>query len=484
MSGGLSADLGPIGAAAAAAVATARGLRLDALLAVAAAALLALSALTVVAVPTAADATDTEISYDAGVPDEFDFGSGAAADGIARVDGERFDALAPALDAAEAGDTVTVSGRFDPESAVAVETPNVTVRGVGDRLPVVDGSSEGDVLVVNASGVTVERLWVRNSGYATADNDAAVWVDGARSTVRDLRVTNTTFGVWVDGVANVTVANTTVVGRDEIASRSDRGNGIQLWEATGARVVNNRITDARDGIYYSWASDVVARNNTLWDLRYGVHYMYSDRCVLADNTAVDNDAGYALMISQDLRIVDNLAVNNTGQSGHGIMLKSIDHTTVRGNHFVGNGNGVFFYNSLDNEVSHNLFAGNDVGVHLSAGSVRERIHHNTFVRNDLAVRADVGGQVTWNESVGNYWGGAGVRDVDDDGVAESAYRPTDLVQRLRQDDERVGLFAASPAVSVVRLAERTLPVVESSGVVDRRPLVDPEHDWRRYYDRD
>jgi nitrous oxidase accessory protein len=479
VSGGLSAVSGSIGAA----LAAVRGARADAALALAAAALLALSALTVAAVPTAADATGSEVSYDASVPDEFDFGSGTEADGVARVNGERFDALAPALDAAEAGDTVAVSGRFDPESAVAVETPNVTLEGVGDRLPVVDGSGEGDVLVVNATGVTVERLWVRNSGYATADNDAAVWVDGARSTVRHLRVTNTTFGVWVDGVANVTVANTTIVGRDEITARSDRGNGIQLWEATGARVVNNRITDARDGVYYSWASDVVARNNTLWDLRYGVHYMYSDRCVLANNTAVDNDAGYALMISQDLRIVDNVAVNNTGQSGHGIMLKSIDRTTVRGNHFVGNGNGVFFYNSLDNEVSHNLVAGNDVGVHLSAGSVRERIYRNTFVRNAVPVRADVGGQVTWNESVGNYWGGAGVRDVDDDGVAESAYRPTDLVQRLRAENEQVGLFAASPAVSVVRLAERTLPVVESSGVVDRRPLVDPEHDWRRYYDR-
>lgn len=484
MSGGLSADLGPIGAAAAAAVATARGLRLDALLAVAAAALLALSALTVVAVPTAADATDTEISYDAGVPDEFDFGSGAAADGIARVDGERFDALAPALDAAEAGDTVTVSGRFDPESAVAVETPNVTVRGVGDRLPVVDGSSEGDVLVVNASGVTVERLWVRNSGYATADNDAAVWVDGARSTVRDLRVTNTTFGVWVDGVANVTVANTTVVGRDEIASRSDRGNGIQLWEATGARVVNNRITDARDGIYYSWASDVVARNNTLWDLRYGVHYMYSDRNRLENNTAFDNDVGYALMISDDLEIVNNTAVNNSGTSGHGILVREVDHSTISGNDLVGNDNGIFYYNSQDDEFADNLVLANDVGVHLTAGSTDLRGHGNTFIDNADAMYAVVGEQVAWNATDrGNYWDDASTVDVDHDGVSEVRFQPEGTVERLTRDHPEVRVFSSSPAFDAVRLASRSVPLVETRGVVDHYPLESPAHDdWRRYYE--
>jgi len=457
------------------------------MLAAVAAALLVAAAGTVVAVPTDAAPTGDAVTFDAGVPESYDF---AATDepGVASVDGERFDALDAALAAAEPGDTVELRGRFDPEATVVVATPNVTIRGVDgragtDAMPVVDGPGEGDVLAVNASGVTIDGLWVRNSGYATEDNDAAVWVDGAGVTVRDSRITDATFGVWVDSVADARLVDNTVVGRDEIASRTDRGNGIQLYETADAYVADNRITDARDGIYYSWADGVTARNNTLWDLRYGVHYMYSNDCRLVANTAVGNDAGYALMLSEGLAILNNTAVDNTGQSGHGILLKSIDHTTVRGNHVVGNENGLFVYNSLDNEIARNLVAGNGAGVHLSAGSVRESVHHNTFARNRLAVRADVGQQVVWNESAGNYWAGAGTRDVDGDGISETRYRPAGMVQHLTDEHPSASAFTGSPAFEIVRLAERTLPVVEAPGVVDRRPLADPPHDWRAYYDR-
>jgi len=463
-----------------------RRLSAETSLAVLAAALLVASAGTVVAVPTDAAATGDDIAFDAGVPDSFDF-EATDEPGVATVDGASYDDLETAVDAADRGDTVELRGRFDPESAVVVETPNVTLRGAdgaGDSLPVVDGPGEGDVLVLNASDVTVDRLWVRNSGYETDGNDAAVRIHGDGVTVRDSRVTDATFGIWVDGAADATLTGNTIVGREGVDPRTDRGNGIQLWEATDSYVADNRITDARDGIYYSWAKHVEARNNTLWDLRYGVHYMYSNDNTLVDNTAFDNDVGYALMVSQDLDIVDNVAVNNAGRSGHGILLKSIDNTTVRGNHLVGNENGLFLYNSLDNEITSNLVAGNDAGVHLSAGSVRESVHHNTFARNVVQVRADVGEQVVWNESAGNYWAGADARDVDGDGVSETRYCPAGIVQHLTADHPSASAFAGSPAFEVVRLAERTLPVVEAPGVVDHRPLIDPPHDWRDYYDPD
>lgn len=402
--------------------------------------------------------------------------------GVARVDGERYDSVGAALDAADAGDTVHLRGRFD--ETVTVTTPNVTLAGAGPDRTLLHGPGEGDVLTVDAPDVTVRGLWVRNAGFAASDNDAAVLIDADSVTFRDGRVTRTTFGVWVNGSSTVRLVDNTIVGRESVTPLTDRGNGIQLWYAHDAYVADNRITDVRDGIYYSWASDVVAERNTMWDLRYGVHFMYSDRCVLRENTAFDNDAGYALMVSQRLTLVDNVAVNNTGQSGHGVLVKSIDHSRLTGNDLVGNGNGLFLYNSLNNTVTGNLVLANDVGVHVSAGSVRERVHGNSFVRNDRPVQADVGEQVSWNGTDrGNYWSGATTADTDEDGVSETRYRPAGLVDHLRARHPAVGVFADSPAFAVVRTAERTVPVVEAPGVVDRHPLVRPPHDdWRRYYD--
>jgi nitrous oxidase accessory protein len=84
------------------------------------------------------------------------------ADGTAVVDGEEFDTAQAAVDAAEPGETVRLSGRFDER--VTVRTPNVTITAEGPDTAMIDGGGEGDVLTVDASGVTVEDVWLRNSG--------------------------------------------------------------------------------------------------------------------------------------------------------------------------------------------------------------------------------------------------------------------------------------------------------------------------------
>jgi nitrous oxidase accessory protein len=449
--------------------------------AVATAVLLVASVGAAVAAPAPAGDTGDGVQFDAPVPDELDFDA-PPADGHATVDGERYGNLAAALDAADDGDTVRVAGTVD--GPVTVDTPNVTLTGAAPSEAVLAGDGEGDVLTVDAPGVTVRDLWVRNSGYSTADNDAAIWVNASDVAVVDARVTDATFGIWLNGVADARVADTTIVGREDVTPRSARGNGIQLWEADDATLVDNRVTDARDGIYFSWSTGVEARGNALWDLRYGVHYMYSDDCRLAANTAFGNDAGYALMVSDRLTVVNNTAVNNTGSSGHGVLVKSVDHTTIRGNDLVGNDNGVFVYNSLDNTIADNLVAGNDVGVHLTAGSVEERGYGNTFVRNGDAMKAVVGEQVAWNGSEdGNYWADARPVDVDHDGVSEVRFRATGALDRLADRAPAVEVFASSPALDAVRLATRSVPVLEQPGVVDHHPLATPPHDdWRRYYE--
>lgn len=452
---------------------------------VAAVCLLTVGAIVAVVIPGHVQArTSDEIRVDAPALENRQFQT-ATADGVARVNGEQYDKPQAAVDAADSGDVVTLRGQFNVDDPLTVDTPNLTIESNGDRA-LLWGNGDGRVLVLAAANVTIRNVRVANSGYEAADNDAAVWVNGSadRAAVVDSRVTNTTFGIWVDGAKEVRLVDNTIVGRESIESRAERGNGIQLWRAEDAVVTDNRITDARDGIYYSWASDVVARNNTLWDLRYGVHYMYSDDCVLAGNTAINNDAGYALMLSERLTIVNNTAVNNSGQSGHGIMVKGIDHTTIRNNHVVGNHKGLFVYNSLDNDITHNLVASNDIGVHLAAGSVDERVSNNTFVRNAQSVQANVSQLVAWNGSqYGNYWGNARPADVDDDGISEVRHRPADVVQYLSRTKPTTRVFAASPAFDVLRRAESTLPVVETPGVVDHHPLVESQHDWRSYYDR-
>lgn len=444
--------------------------------------LLVASMVALAVAPAAAEET-TATPIDADVPDEYAFEE-PSEPGVATVDGQRFGSLQAAVDAAEPGDTVVLSGRFDER--VVVDTPDLTLTSRPGELAVIDGGGTGDVLTLNAANTTIRRVWVRNSGYDAGDNDAGIWLNASGASVIDSRVTAVTFGVWIDGVPDVEIANNTIVGREDVRPLSYRGNGIQIWRTERVVIRDNRITDVRDGLYYAWASEVVATGNTLWDLRYGVHYMYSDDSRLEGNVAFDNDAGYALMISRRLVIRDNVAVNNTGTSGHGILLKSVDDTEITGNELVGNGRGIYLYNSNNNTLEENLVLGNELGVYLAAGSVDEHVVNNSFVRNGQPVLAVMDEQVDWNGSGrGNFWSGARDGDVDHDGISEVRYRPAGLVEHLVFEHPEAAVFAGSPAFDAIRLAQSTVPVIDSPGVIDHYPLDRPAHDhWRRYYARD
>lgn len=446
-----------------------------------AAVFLLVSAGAVVAAPERDQQSGT-LSFEADVPAEYEF-TPPSESGTATVDGEEFDSVQAAVEAAEPGDTVVLRGRFDER--VVLNTSNLTLTSAPGSLAHINGTGEGDVLTLNGDNATLDRVWIANSGYETRDNDAAVWVNSTNARITDSRVTEMTFGIWIDGVDDAVIANNTIVGRERVQTLSYRGNGIQLWKTVGTHVEGNRITDVRDGIYYSWADDVLTRDNRMWDLRYGVHYMYSDDDTLVDNVAFHNDVGYALMVSKRLTVVDNVAFENEGSSGHGLLLKDIDDTVVRDNALVGNGKGLYVYNSLNNTLIDNLVLENDVGVHLTAGSVGERVHGNSFVRNDQPLVVVTGDQLAWNGTdSGNYWSNAQTIDLDKDGVSEVRYQPAGIVEFLVQQHPQAVVFVQSPAFDAIRLAESSFPVLESPGVVDHYPLVEPPHDdWRRFYER-
>lgn len=455
-------------------------MRLVRLYAVLTAFVLVVAAAGAAAAPQQTSGVDTDaVTVDADVPDPDAF-EPPEADGVATVDGTEYGSVQAAVDAADPGDTVRLSGRFDEN--VTVRTANLTLAVASQEAAMIDGGGEGDVLAIEASGVTVERVWINNSGWEADTEDAGVFVNGTDATLDSVRLTEVTFGVWVDGVDGVTVANSTIVGREEVRSHAERGNGINLWETEDVVVRGNDITRVRDGIYFSWAEGVEATDNRMWDLRFGVHYMYSDDNLLADNLAFDNDVGYALMVSENLRIVDNRAIGNDGGSGHGILVKDVEDTTIRGNVLAGNEHGLFASNGQDNRIESNLMMANTVGVHSTAGSTDQTVVNNSFVHNDLQAFSTNDVVVAWNGTDGgNYWSDARTADRSGDGVSEIRHRPAGTVEQVLHDHPQAAVFAESPAFSAVRMAENSFPVLESPGIVDHHPLVESPHDWERYY---
>ncbi|NWC84341.1 right-handed parallel beta-helix repeat-containing protein, partial [Pseudomonas putida] len=101
--------------------------------------------------------------------------------------------------------------------------------------------------------------------------------------------------------------------------------------------------------------------------RYGTHYMNSYYNLWEDNDSYANRGGLALMEGRD-QIVRN---NRTwGNADHGIMLRTLQDSVVENNVVADNDRGFFIYDVEYTQLRGNLIVGNQVGVHLSAGSTR------------------------------------------------------------------------------------------------------------------
>ena len=74
---------------------------------------------------------------------------------------------------------------------------------------------------------------------------------------------------------------------------------------------------------------------------------------------------------------------------------------------------------------------------------------------------------------GNYWSDNPAFDLDGDGIADTAYRPNDLVDQVLWTAPPAKVLINSPAVQVLRWAQAQFPALYPGGVVDSRPLIAP-----------
>jgi nitrous oxidase accessory protein len=163
-----------------------------------------------------------------------------------------------------------------------------------------------------------------------------------------------------------------------------RGNGIQLYNTSGARIIGNNISFVRDAIYVDVSHRAVFRGNRLHHSRYGTHYMNSYHNLWEDNDSLDyNRGGLALMEVRDQVVRNNRA---WGNSDHGIMLRTIQDTLVEGNVVAGNARGFFIYDAEYNTLRGNLIVDNVVGMHVWAGTRNNQVEGNDFIANREQVR--------------------------------------------------------------------------------------------------
>jgi len=391
-------------------------------------------------------------------------GSHVAAGAVHRVGSEGGD-LQAAVATARPGDVIEVSGGTW-RGPIRVDVPLI-LRGRG---AVIDGGGEGRVIVVAAPGARIEGFEIRNSGSDVGAPDACIYVEpqATGAVVRDNVLRECAFGIWVHETDGVQLVDNDVESREALRV-TDRGNGIHLFDASNLVVRGNRVRNARDGIYVSATEDSLIEGNQVDHVRFGIHYMYSYSNTIRGNVASDDVIGIALMESRDLLVEDNRAEHN---ARNGLLFRDVLGSRILRNHLVGNGNGMFFFSSTENEILDNEILDNEMGLKVWAGSRRNRVEGNVIRGNREQVFYVGAEDQLWGESGrGNHWGDYLGWDQDGDGIGDRPYRVDSFTAGLLFRYPSAALLLRSPALEALAHLSDRLPMLRTPTVIDVSPLV-------------
>ncbi len=385
------------------------------------------------------------------------------------------ESIQAAIVKAAAGDTVRVARARYTEN-LRIEKP---LKLIGMDRPTVSGGLKGDTIRVVAPDVSIEGFIISDSGASLGGQNAGIYIQpGAhRARVAHCDFSYTLFGLWIEKVDDVRIEHNLITGKRDLDS-SQRGNGIQIYNTTGAQIIGNNISFVRDAIYVDVSHHAVFRGNRMHHSRYGTHYMNSHYNLWEGNDSYFNRGGLALMEVRNQVVRNNRAWGNTD---HGIMLRTIQDSLVENNVVAGNTRGFFIYDAEYNTLRGNLVVDNQVGMHVWAGSVRNAVEKNDFISNREQVKYVAARDEPWGVKEGNHWSNYVGWDRNGDGHGDVPYEANDMVDRLSWRHPMVKLLLASPAIQTLRLIAQQFPLMRAPSIVDKNPRMRPEHsDWRNW----
>lgn len=379
-------------------------------------------------------------------------------------------ALSSAIAGADPGDVlILLPGRHD--GPVVLDTP-LTLQGEGEVL--LEGNGSGSVITVTAADVVIRGLEIRGSGDNHPEIDSGIKLDrtAINALVEDNVLIENHVGIHVFGARDSIVRGNTVVGR-QLARMNDRGNGIYVWNAPGTLVEGNDIRFGRDGLFINTSRDNIFRNNIMRDLRFAVHFMYTNNSEVVGNVSVGNTMGFAIMFSERVDVIENLSLRD---HNYGVMLNYANYAEVRGNLVRGGTTQkcTFVYNTHRAIMFGNRFEACQIGIHFTAGSEGNALLNNAFIGNQTQVQYVGTRDVEWShDGIGNYWSDHAAFDLNADGVADTRFRPNDLMDHILWSQPSASLLMQSPAVQLIRWSQAHFPATSPGGVVDSFPMTQP-----------
>ncbi|MFZ4591529.1 MAG: nitrous oxide reductase family maturation protein NosD [Ignavibacteria bacterium] len=342
---------------------------------------------------------------------------------------------------------------------------SIMITGIG--FPVIDACNLGTGITISAPNVTIEGILVRNIPVSYMVDNAGIRVERTKNvTIRNNRLENSFFAIYLSNSDECTVTGNTIIGHSE--SESNSGNGIHLWKCNIIDIENNKVSGHRDGIYFEFVSNSRIINNLSENnLRYGLHFMFSEGNSYIRNIFRENGAGVAVMYTKRVEMIENTFENNWGPSAYGLLLKDISRSIIINNKFTKNTIGIYSEGSTEILIKNNSFSENGWAMKMLGNCTDDTIVNNDFYSNTFDVSTN--SSVSRNYFDANYWDKYNGYDLNRDGVGDVSYRPVSLFSTLVEKTPEAILLVRSFLVDLIDLTEKIIPVFIPETLIDNHP---------------
>ncbi|MCP4799287.1 MAG: nitrous oxide reductase family maturation protein NosD [bacterium] len=376
-------------------------------------------------------------------------------------------------------DATPANGTLKPEAGIysgpVVITSPITIDG--DGWVTIDAGGEGTVILIESNGVTLEGLYLKNSGSKHNDIDSGVQVRGNYNVIKECVIENCLFGI------DLQQSDHNILRSNHISSQDfdlgQKGDAIRLWYSFHNKVLNNTCKDVRDMVVW-YSSDNTIKGNKLSGSRYSLHFMYSKYNLVEDNVYYDNAVGIFLMYSDGIIVRNNSISHANGPTGVGIGFKETSELVIEDNKVLYCASGLYidvspYQPDTVNLFNNNLIAYNGIGIRF-LNDWQGNIFKGNQISDNLT-QVFVGGGMTANrnEWEGNYWSDYNGFDMDEDGIGDKPHEIYAYADRLWRDRPFAQFFKGSPLLEVIDFLERLAPFSDPSLLIrDKVPVMNKE----------
>ena len=374
--------------------------------------------------------------------------------------------IQPVLDHSNIGDTVFFRKGLYKQHDLIVRKKLVII---GEGFPVIDGESKFEVFIVTANDVIISGLQIQNIGRSSLIDMAAIKLrNSKRILVKDCRIYNATYGVYIENCSYTEVRNCIIkaVAKDELQS----GNGVHAWKSSHLSIKNNSISGHRDGIYFEFVTESdICNNLSFGNIRYGLHFMFSHHDTYSHNTFSENGAGVAVMYTKDVTMLNNTFYHNWGDASYGLLLKEISDSKIENNIFAKNTVGIFMEGCSRIHVSRNTFKENGWAMRIQASCDGNTFEKNNFLGNSFDVATN--GTLMLNLFTSNYWDKYDGYDLDKDGKGDVPYYPVSVYSVISEQMPSTMILYRSFLSTLMDQVEKVMPSIIPDLLKDDAPRI-------------